>query len=116
MSESKPPTADGDVGRVERRSEMARALARGGMDNVHVVSHETAREVLTGSRYEILDVLSREDIDSVRALARRLERDKGQVSRDLAALAEYGLIEYETDGRAKRPKLAQEHVVVEPLV
>ena len=51
-----------------------------------------------------------------RALARRLERDKGRVSRDFGVLAEHGIIECETHGRAKRPKLAQEHLVVEPLV
>jgi predicted transcriptional regulator len=38
------------------------------------------------------------------------------VSRDFGVLAEHGIIECETHGRAKRPKLAQEHLVVEPLV
>jgi predicted transcriptional regulator len=102
--------------RVDRRSEMARALARGGMEDVQVLSLETAQEVLTPKRYEIVDLLSREDVDSVRALARRLDRDKAQVSRDLQALAEHSIVTYDTDGRSKSPRLVQEHIVVEPLI
>lgn len=105
-----------DEERAEKRAKMARALARGGMEGVQVVSLETARDVLTPKRYEILEVLSEEEVESVRALARRLGRDKGQVSRDLAVLAEHAIIEYDTDGRAKSPRLTQEHLVIEPLV
>lgn len=102
--------------RIERRSEMARALARGGMDGVHVLRLEAASEVLTPKRHEIIELLSEEDVKSVRGLARRLDRDKAQVSRDLAVLAEHGLIKYDTDGRAKRPYLPQERIVIEPVV
>lgn len=94
---------------------MARALARGGMEGVQVLSLETAQDVLTPKRYEIIELLSSEEVESVRALARRLGRDKGQVSRDLAALAEHSIIEYDTDGRSKSPRLTQEHLVIEPL-
>lgn len=110
------PATRSEQERVERRAEMARALARGGMEGVHVLSLETAQRILTPKRYEIIDVLSREDLGSVRGLARRLDRDKAQVSRDLQDLAEYGIIRYDTDGRAKSPRLAQEHIVIEPLV
>ena len=116
MSTVQFSTTGSEEERVERRAEMARALARGGMEGVQVLSLETAQRVLTPKRYEIIDVLSREDVASVRALARRLDRDKAQVSRDLQDLAEYGIIRYDTDGRAKRPRLTQEQVVIEPLV
>jgi len=106
----------GDADRVDRRAEMARALARGGMEGVQVISLETAQKVLTPKRYEIIDLLRREDVESVRALARKLGRDKGQVSRDLQELAEHAIIEYETDGRSKSPRLTQKHIVIEPLV
>jgi len=86
------------------------------MEGVQVLSLETAQEVLTPKRYEIVDLLSREDVDSVRGLARRLDRDKAQVSRDLGVLAEHSIITYDTDGRSKRPRLVQEHIVIEPLV
>lgn len=107
---------DDDRERVDRRADMARALARGGMGGVQVLSLETAQEVLTPKRYEIIDLLSREDIESVRALARRLDRDKAQVSRDLAVLAEHAIISYDTDGRSKSPRLTQEHIVIEPVL
>lgn len=102
--------------RVARRKEMARALVRGGMSGVQVLSHEQAQEALTQRRREIIEYLRREDVESVSELARRLDRDKAQVSRDLAVLAEHAIIRYDTDGRAKSPSLAQEHVVIEPVV
>ena len=109
------PTTDEDE-RAERRARMARALARGGMDGVQVLSFEAAEEVLTPKRLEIVRVLGETDVESVRGLARELGRDKGQVSRDLATLAEHGVVRFEEAGRAKRPTLTQEHVVVEPIV
>lgn len=102
--------------RVQRRSEMARALARGGMDNVQILSLEEADELLTPKRQELIEALGQADYESVRGLARELDRDKGQVSRDLATLAEHGIVTFETDGRSKRPGLTQERVVIEPIV
>ena len=104
-----------DTDRIERRSKMARALARGGMDSVQILSLESAERVLTPKRREIIEILRTEEVESVRGLARQLERDKGQVSRDLGVLAEHGVIQYEEDGRAKRPFLVQEHLIVEPV-
>ena len=101
---------------LQLRQQMARALARGGMDDVHVVTHEISQSVLTPRRREIIQYLKEEDPESVRALARALDRDKGAVSRDLATLAEHNIITYDTDGRAKRPTLVSNHVVVEPIV
>jgi|APHM01.1.fsa_nt_gi Predicted transcriptional regulator len=109
------PKESDDV-RTDRRAEMARALARGGMEGVHVLSLETAQTILTPERYRIIELLSREELPSVRELARRLNRDKGQVSRDLGILAEHGVIAYDTDGRSKSPRLTQQRLVIEPLV
>lgn len=106
------PSAEG----ADRRAEMARALALGGMEDVHVLSLESAEKVLTPKRKEIIQLLREEDVPSVRELARRLDRDKAQVSRDLQVLAEHAVIHYETDGRAKAPRLSQEHIVIEPIV
>lgn len=100
----------------DRRAEMARALARGGMQNVQVISLESAEKILTPKRKEIIRTLREEDVASVRELARRLDRDKGQVSRDLQILAEHAVVHYETDGRSKAPRLTQEHIVIEPVV
>lgn len=95
---------------------MARALADAGLTGVRVIRVETAERTLTERRREILRTIRDEQPESVRALARTLDRDKGAVSRDLATLCEAGVITYESNGRAKRPVLAQEHLVVEPIV
>jgi len=95
----------------ELRKETARSLAMGGMDDVHVVSRETARHLLTPRREEIIDTLKEHDPSSVRELARLLNRDKGAVSRDLGELAEHNIVTYEKEGRSKRPVLTQEHIV-----
>ena len=105
-----------DVAREDRRFEMAQALARGGMDGVHVLALEQADTVLTPKRQEIIEALTTDAPASVRELARRLDRDKAQVSRDLGTLAEHGIVTFDTDGQAKRPRLAHEHVVIEPIV
>lgn len=102
--------------RARRRSEMARALASGGMEDVKILSLEEADELLTPKRQEIVEALSQGEYASVRGLARELDRDKGQVSRDLGTLAEHGIVTYDTDGRSKSPRLTQERVVVEPIV
>ena len=122
-----------EVSRRKRRKEMARALAKGGMTGVHVISHESAERVLTEKRRELIDVLRREEVESVRDLARRVERDKAQVSRDLRVLAEHAVVGFEegearcasesereaerpaSTGRAKRPYLQSDHLVVEPI-
>lgn len=101
--------------RTALRAEMARALARGGMEEVQVISLEQAEEVLTPKRREIINQLRENDYDSVRALARALNRDKGHVSRDLGVLSEHAIVTYETDGRSKSPRLTQKYLVAEPI-
>jgi predicted transcriptional regulator len=86
------------------------------MTGVHVITLEQADEVLTPRRKEIIEVLGHGEYDSVRGLARELGRDKGQVSRDLGLLAEHGIVTFDTNGRSKSPRLAQEHIVIEPVV
>jgi len=110
--------ADGEEPRDQSdlRGQMARSLARGGMPNVQVISWESAETALTSKRREIIETLREVEPDSVRALARELERDKSQVSNDLSTLAELGIIRYEQNGNAKAPRLTQDHIVVEPIV
>jgi predicted transcriptional regulator len=118
MNETKGKGADGDghdEEQVERRAEVARALARGGMENVQVISWESASEV-TPERRRLLETLRTTDVDSIADLAREVDRAESQVSRDLSTLAELGLVSFEERGRAKRPVLTQSTVVVEPLV
>jgi len=98
--------------------EYLRRLSEAGFDDVLVLSRETAEEVLTQKRMELLAALSADDADitSMRDLARRVDRDISIVSRDCDVLYEADVIDYEQEGRSKRPVLAHENVVVEPIV
>ena len=115
-SDAKAPRDPEQNDSTELRAEMARSLARGGMTGVQVISWEAADEVLTPKRRELIEALRNSKVESVRALAREVGRDKAQVSRDLGVLAEHGVIQYEKNGNAKQPRLTQQHIVVEPVV
>ncbi|QDX41875.1 helix-turn-helix domain-containing protein [Salarchaeum sp. JOR-1] len=86
------------------------------MPGVQVLSYEEATHVLTPKRRQIIETLKQNNVASVSELARSLNRDKGQVSRDLKTLAEHGIIRYDESDRAKAPYLTQRHIVVEPIV
>lgn len=90
-------------------------LAEAGYTDTLVLSRESARTALTPPRLELLDRLRAGPVESVRALAAELGRDKAGVSRDLAKLAQLDVIEYERAGRAKRPRLKHDTVLVEPV-
>ena len=96
--------------------EYLRCLSNTGLEDVHVLRRETAERVLTGARMELVEAISTEDFDSVRALARHVDRDVSIVSRDLDVLYEAGVIDFESNGRAKRPVLDKENIFVEPVV
>jgi len=116
MATPNPATDLPDDGRVRERMRLSRTLSRAGYTDVLVLSRAGGRAVLTEPRIEILDRLRDISPPSVRALARDLDRDKGAVSRDLSMLAQFDLVEYDSDGRSKPPRLKHETVVVEPLV
>lgn len=99
----------------KKRGEIARALAKQGMEDVFVLDRESAQEVLTEKRTEILDTLKSKEVESVRHLAEILDRDKSVVSQDLQVLAKNDLVEYEKDGRRKVPKVKHENVVIAPV-
>ena len=104
-----------DEERNRNRRELARLLTRSGMDSVQVVSHETAREVLTDRRRELLRAIEEYEPASIRELAAELDRDDGQVGRDLHTLAEHALVTFEQEGRGKRPVCTAETIIVEPI-
>lgn len=52
----------------------------------------------------------------MRDLARRLDRDVSIVSRDLDVLFEAEVVDFEEEGRAKKPVLAHENIFVEPVL
>lgn len=119
-SDSSDPPDDRITERVLQRDEFATDLTARGYTDLLVLRRENGRDILTDSRLAIVQHLDQhgEDIESVSELARRLNRDKGAVSKDLRRLSELDVIAYEGDGdgKAKRPFLKHEHVVIEPVV
>lgn len=101
---------------VDEHVAFLRALATAGIDDLLVLRSETAASVLTEKRMKLVEEVSSGQVKSVRDLARRLDRDVSIVSRDLDVLFEAGVIAFEDDGRAKRPVLAHENVLVRPIV
>ena len=124
MSRPDADTGDGSddciTERILRQDEFADDLNARGYTDILVLRRENGRDVLTESRLELVGYLNRhgDQVESVRDLARKLDRDKGAVSKDLRRLAELDIVEYEGegDGEAKRPVLKHEHVVIEPVV
>lgn len=91
-------------------------LTESGFDDVHLLQRITAERVLTEKRIELLRAVEREEFESVRELSRIVERDIKRVSKDLKVLYEAEIINYEQNGRAKRPVLAHNNVFVQPVV
>ena len=112
------PPDDPIAERLIQQDEFASDLTERGYSDVLVLRRENGRDVLTDRRLAIVQYLERdgETGESVSDLARRLDRDKGAVSKDLCRLAELDIIEYEGkgEGEAKRPVL--KHVVIEPVI
>lgn len=87
-----------------------------GEDIPHVVNFEDRaglRQLLTDRRMELLESVMEQPPDSIRALADRLERDVHDVHDDLHLLADYDIVHFEADGRAKQPYVPYETVRIE---
>jgi predicted transcriptional regulator len=93
-----------------------RWLTEIGQEDIHVIQRETAERVLTPERIRLLNAIKDEKPNSVRELARVVDRHVSVVSDDLNVLFEADIVEYETEGRSKRPLLAHENVFVQPVV
>lgn len=85
--------------------------------DILMLSHDGARAVLAPTRLVLVDYLEDHEVESIRGLARELDRDKGEVSRDLSVLAQHGVVEYEGDGKGtpKRPRLTHDTILVTPI-
>ena len=62
---------------------------------------------------ELLEAVMEHLPESIRALADRLDRDVHDVHDDLYLLAEYHIIHFEEDGRAKKPYVPYDTVRIE---
>jgi predicted transcriptional regulator len=86
------------------------------VDDRYVLSlpDENALErVLSAKNLELLRAIATGEPDSVRDLARRVDRDIKNVSTALNELEALGLVEFETAGRAKRPVVWYDDIEVD---
>lgn len=87
--------------------------AREGDDVPRVVSlgsHDQLRGLLTPRRVELIDSMMAEPPESITALAERVERGYSQVYEDLQTLEEYGVVDFEREGRTRRPFVPYERI------
>ena len=87
-----------------------------GKEEPHVVNFEERaqlRQLLTDRRMELLEAVMETPPASIRALADCLDRDVHDVHDDLHLLAEYDIIHFEENGRAKKPYVPYDTVRLE---
>ncbi len=90
--------------------------SRAGYDDVLYTDADAARRILTEKRIEIIETLAEEEVESIRDLARRLDRHVSTVKADLDVLSEEQVIEYEQQGTRKVPLLKHPNVIVKPIL
>lgn len=87
--------------------ERIEAAQRGeSVEDRHILNIEKKRDVtriLSEVNLELLETISEEEPESMRATADLVDRDFKEVHGNLTELESLGLIEFEQDGRAKRP-------------
>ena len=88
----------------------------GGKEVPHVSNFQDRsrlRQLLTDRRMELLEEVMETPPESIRALADRLDRDVHDVHDDLYLLAEYNIIYFKENGRAKKPYVPYDTVRIE---
>lgn len=73
---------------------------------------ELAR-VFSPRSIDLLRAIVREEPDSMRGAARLVDRDIKDVSRNLERLAEYDVVEFVAEGRAKRPVVPYDEIRID---
>jgi predicted transcriptional regulator len=113
--ESEEPWGDRDPS--ERRKFQVRVNQAGYEDALHTFEYPDER-LLTKRRLEIVRHLADDEtsVESIRDLARQLDRNVSAVKTDLDLLVPHGLVTYEEQGNRKIPVLQHENVFVTPLL
>ncbi|HLY57035.1 MAG TPA: MarR family transcriptional regulator [Stellaceae bacterium] len=77
------------------------------------MSLEALARLLTPEARRMLAVIAQEHPRSVSALAARIGRDQGNVSRTIGRLEEAGLVRLVSEGREKRPEVTVDRLRIE---
>jgi predicted transcriptional regulator len=78
-----------------------------------VESLETFNRVFRSTNLELLHAIAENEPNSIRELARLVDRHPPEVTENVRELADYGLVELVEEGRAKRPTLWYDEIAVE---
>jgi predicted transcriptional regulator len=70
-----------------------------------VESLETFGRVFRATNLELLEAIAEHEPDSIRELARLVDRHPPEVAENIAELEDYGLVRIEVHGRSKRPRV-----------
>lgn len=107
---------ESNLDRVLTRQQVGSALSKDGFEDVLVLSHESADRALTSTRREVIRALRAQDYGSQNQLAEALDRDPGNLKRDLDVLIEEDIVQRVRDGKAKKPVLKHETIITEPVI
>ena len=85
-------------------------------DSPRCLSFETTdqlAQVFTPRAIDLLHAIAQEEPASIRETARLVDRDIKQVSENLERLEEYGVVEFLSEGRAKRPLVPYDKIDIQ---
>jgi len=109
------PAGEAEVTPLTGRKLSRAVIDRTDDKDVLVLSLESANKITTDERLRMMDILKEREFDSIRQLARVLDRDPSVVKKDLDLLFKYDVIEYIEERGRKKPRLKHDHVLVEPV-
>lgn len=78
-----------------------------------VADLETFGRIFRPTNLELLEAIAEHEPDSIRGLARLVDRHPPEVTQNVNELADYGLVELEQDGQAKRPTIWYDEIDVD---
>lgn len=110
----------GSLDDVEERAQtaIAQALAddsptEEGPRRITFESTDELGRVFSPRAIDLIRTVAREEPESMREAARLVDRDIKDVSRNLARLEEYDVIQYEEDGQSKRPVVPYDDIQID---
>ena len=77
---------------------------------------DTLRQLLTPGRLELVEAVMDAPPESIRSLARRLDRNYSGVYDDLDLLADHGIIVFAREGRSKRPVVPYDRIEYQGVI
>jgi predicted transcriptional regulator len=84
-----------------------------GEPTLTVADLETFGRVFRPTNLELLEAIADHEPESLRELARLVDRHPPEVNENVAELVDYGLVELQPNGRAKRPVVRYDEIDVE---